>query len=95
MTFSTAEVDVDAAKTVVDRSSKRKEGLNVHRGRLFLFAERASKKRKFVVLKDVDVAKGDALPPESNADVWQPMQNACVQGQSLAATVAKPSPPVY
>ena len=67
ITFSEGEVDMDAAKTHVDRSGDSET--NVHLGRCVVAKERSTGKVKVVTAKDVQVTKGTALPPESNEDV--------------------------
>jgi hypothetical protein len=64
--FETAEVDMDACKSHVQRSDPDK---SVHTGRLFVYRERATRKRKVFTLPDKDVPKGSALPPESNREI--------------------------
>ena len=90
--FQSAEVDVDAAKTIVQRSGST----NTHRGRLFILKERATGLTKIVPLRDRDVEKGDALPPESNADIEMSMRAslragslACGDGGGAIASSAK------
>ena len=80
--FAAGEVDLDASKCHVDRSSKPGEA--VHKGRIFLQKERGSKRRRIAYLADVTVKKGDALPPESNEDIQEAIV-ASMQDGSIAA----------
>ena len=66
VTFDTGEVDIDAAKTHVDRSDKL---VNVHKGRLLVMRERATGKSKVIPLDNIEVGKGEALPPEANEEI--------------------------
>eukprot|EP00973_Karenia_brevis_P095992 12430148-Karenia_brevis.AAC.1 len=78
--FRTGEVDMDAAKTQVDRSSGKAEQENTHRGRIFLMKERATGKKKVVPLRDMAVEKGTALPPESNDGIAHAIVSAMKDG---------------
>ena len=95
VTFSQGEVDLDAAKTHVQRSLDCQK--NTHKGRIFIQKERATGKRRITALGDVKVDKGTALPPESNADVSStivasmlPGSIACADGgQAIRSSVKK------
>lgn len=76
--FQCGEVDVDAAKAVVDRSASNT--YNVHKGRMVVLKERASSKVKFVAPADYAVRKGDALPPESNVEIQGTIQSSVLPG---------------
>ena len=65
--FNTGEVDMDAAKSIIDRSASQK--CNVHRGRLFVMRERATGKRKVLALASAAVGKGVAGRPERNDEI--------------------------
>ena len=67
--FRAGEVDMDAKKTMVDRSSLAASGEAVHVGRLFVMRERCSGRIKVTALQDMAVPRGTALPPEDNADI--------------------------
>ena len=95
VTFELAEVDMDAAKSHVDRSST--EGINTHKGRLFLYRERATGKTKLITLDDLDVPQVNGrLPPESNAEIQAdivrtmgPGSIACGDGSQAMKSSAK------
>ena len=69
MEFKADEVDMDAKKTMVNRSGLAASGENVHVGRLFVMRERSTERKKLTALQDVAVPVGTALPPEDNDDV--------------------------
>ena len=77
------QVDVDASKAHVSRSQDKY--LNFHKGRMFLLKERATGKRKVVALSDVVVRKGDALPPESVADIETTVLGLLCDGSIVGA----------
>jgi hypothetical protein len=87
VTFCEAEVDMDAAKTHVDRSSSSTH--NTHTGRLFMMKERGSGKKKVVALRDLEVRKGTALPPESNKDIKSAIIDSMRPGSIAAADGGK------
>ena len=89
--FSCGEVDVDAAKVHVDRGST--EGKHVHKGRLFILVERATRRRKIVTLDDLTVEAPFRLPPESTKDIkadvqatLQPGSMGCGDGGTAIAS---------
>ena len=94
-TSSQGEVDLDATKSHVDRSSV--PGKAIHKGRLFIFKERGSAKRKIVAMPDLTVPKHAALPPESNKDISRHVKDSLRAGsitggdggRAIAPCVAK------
>ena len=76
--FDHAEVDMDATKAVIDRSTS--DTANIHCGRIFIMKERASGKRKVVALNAVAVSKGDPGRPERNSEVAAPISQSMMPG---------------
>lgn len=100
MRFETGEVDLDASKSHVQRSKDVE--LNYHVGRIFLMKERATGRTKAVPLRDVPVRKGDALPPESLADIQHAVLSSLRDGaiaggdggRAIKSAVAKAGVPL-
>ena len=85
--FQTAEVDLDASVGHIARSQD--EDTSQHRGRLFIFKERATQNRKVVTMPDLDAPTGSALPPEANREIQQAVAGALRAGDIAGADGAR------
>ena len=76
--FETAEVDMNASVGHIDRASSGDK--NVHKGRVFLLKERATKTVKIYTLDDQEVPKGTAANPESKSEVHEAISQTMRNG---------------